>query len=194
MQDNSPYQYDEEVVQLVDSLNSEARFPVSRVIDNPDSVLDKLNCVLPLLPRERGIDWNKAFSCTGPFPDDPPETLAATTQRVLADFQTLCRIAALESSDRVSFVSDDFYSKGIECNVASAQRVLKEWLPLPQAIYVAPANLAGCQLVTFSRSSYVFRSALVSPQLDQRDCDLNGQPKSADQTDEPEYPEYPEYP
>ena len=156
MQSVDHYEYDEEVGRLVDALNTDAGRTVAQIIQDPNIVYDAMRDVLPLRTRRRGIDWDKALSCSGPFPDDPAETMPQTIERVLSDFVTFRKAAELTDKDSVSFVSDDYYSLGIECEVSCAPRVLTVWLPLPHGIDVCPKNLLACLHVTFARSSYVF--------------------------------------
>jgi hypothetical protein len=178
MQSDDPYPYDAEVEQLCNTLNAEAGRVVAHVIVDPDTVFEDLRTVLPIRTRgrvrDRGLEWDKAVSCSGPHVGNPPETLPQTIERVLRDFETLREISQLDDADRVSVISDDFYSKGIECEVSFASRVLTEWLPLPQAIFVCPKNLKACLYVTFARSGNVFASKQIAQQGAQPDTDKPG--------------------
>ena len=152
------HEYDFEVPALVDRINTTAGRVAARVIADTSAHWEQVGNVLPRVPRREAIDWNRAVSSSGPLPEEAPEPPAETKQRIEGDLAHMCRIANVNKTTHVSFLSDEFYSIGIECEESVALEVLAAWLPLPHAIYVVPANQLACLLVTFARSSYVFQA------------------------------------
>jgi len=146
--------HDEDLVKLVDTLNAGAGRVVARITADTDRIYDSLTSVLPR--RATGVDWERAVFCSGPLPGDPPEAISETIQRVLSDFRKFCSLALMSEEDHLFLLSDDYYDNAIDCEFRFADCVLKDWLPLPQGIFVVPNNLICCMLVTFSRSSFVF--------------------------------------
>ena len=152
MASDDPYPHDQEVVELVTSLNEAAGHVVARVIDDVDAQFDRLKLHFP--PDYGGIDWRKAelVSSSGPRPD---ETQPELIQRVLNDFRVFCKVSGVEARDKLLLLSDDFYSIGLECEAESVPAVLTEWLSLPHAIFVVRRDSKACLHVAFVRSSYV---------------------------------------
>lgn len=149
-------EFDDEVKHLVLALNRDASGLVAQTIPDAESVWDRTVRLIPHARKGDGIDWEKAVHSSGPYPDEPREQPEEIARRIQADFAELCQIAKLKSDDWVSFISDDLYSIGLACNVATAPQVLAAWLPLPHAILIIPDNNAACLVVMFARSSYLF--------------------------------------
>jgi hypothetical protein len=156
MQGHQLYEYDSEVDALVTAVNSEAKRTVARPISNPNIVMESLAGTIQT--TRFGIDWESAIYSSGPRSSDQPETESEVVQRVIRDFAWFCEVGKIALTDVVSMISDDFYSRGIECEVQCGMRILTEWLQLPHAIFITNADRSVCLHVTFNRSSYVFQA------------------------------------
>jgi len=147
--------YDFEVDQSVDELNLAAGTNVSRVVENVNDIFKKLDQVVPYAGRTREVFWEKARLSSAPK-EDEEENFSAMQVRINNDFQGFVNCAALSERDLITFVSDEFYSKGIECQVAFGPSIIEHWLSLPHAIYIIANNLRACHYIALARSSFVF--------------------------------------
>lgn len=54
------------------------------------------------------------------------------------------------------FLSDDFYSKGIECETNLGEDLLSRWLEVPHGIFIVANIHPALHYISLARTSFVF--------------------------------------
>jgi|LakMenE01Jun11ns_1017448.scaffolds.fasta_scaffold9724763_2 hypothetical protein len=148
-------EFDLEPYELVSELNETAGRVVSRIVENVDDAFARITSLLPRMNRKGDVDWNKSVIDSEPV----SATLESTSEqhfRIISDFRGFLRLGQLTDLDWITFLSDDFYSKGIECEASQGILILEKWLLLPHGVFIVANNGNALHVVMFARTSYVF--------------------------------------
>ena len=148
-------EFDLEPYELVSELNESAGRVVSRIVESVDDAFARITSLLPRMNRKGDVDWNKSVIDSEPV----SATLESTSEqhfRIISDFRCFLPLGQLTDLDWITFLSDDFYSKGIECEASQGILILDKWLLLPHGVFILANNGKAMHVVTFARTSYVF--------------------------------------
>lgn len=151
-------EFDLEPYELVSELNESAGRVVSRIVENVDDAFARITSLLPRKNRKGDVDWKKSVIDSKPV----SATLESSLEqhfRIISDFRGFLRLGQLTDLDWITFLSDEFYSKGIECEASQGILILDKWLLLPQGVFIVANNGKALHVVTFARTSYVFINA-----------------------------------
>jgi hypothetical protein len=148
-------EFDLEPHELVSELNESAGRIVSRIVENVDDAFAKATSLLPRMNRKGDVDWRKSVIDSGPV-SASLESSSEQQFRITSDFRGFVRLGQLSDFDWITFLSDDFYSKGIECEASLGIFILDKWLVLPHGVFIVANNGKALHVVTFARTSYVF--------------------------------------
>jgi hypothetical protein len=148
-------EFDLELFACVSELNESAGRIVSRIVDNVEEAFARMNSLLPRLNRKGDVDWSQSVIDSGPV-SATSESSSEQHSRIISDFRGFLSFGKLTELDWITFLSDDFYSKGIECEVRLGISILDKWLSLPHGIFIIANNGKALHFVSFARSSYVF--------------------------------------
>jgi len=148
-------EFDLEPYELVSELNESAGRIVSKIVENVDDAFARITSLLPRMNRKGDVDWKKSVIDSEPV----SKTLESSSEqhiRIISDFWGFLRLGQLTDLDWITFLSDDFYSKGIECEASLGILILDKWLLLPHGVFIVANNGKALHVVTFARTSYVF--------------------------------------
>ena len=148
-------EYDIELYEYVKSSNDRAGRIVARVVEDIGPAFIKLKSWIPRLKPRGNIDWGQAITSSAPL-NSSTESLTEKSDRIANDFRLFLEHAKLTNLDWITFLSDDFYSKGIECETNLGEDLLSRWLEVPHGIFIVENIHPALHYISLARTSYVF--------------------------------------